>query len=139
MNRFQRTRQDHRHETAEDYVELVASLIEERGEARAVDLADRFGVSQVTVSKTIKRLVREGYLRSEPYRSIFLTDEGRKLAEHSRERHRIVLDFLRMIGVPEASAQQDVEGIEHHVSKDTLEAMRRQLEPRGLQKSITPV
>jgi DtxR family manganese transport transcriptional regulator len=127
VNRFQRTRQDHSLETAEDYVELIARLIEERGAARGVDLAERLGVSPVTVGKTIKRLVREGFVKAEPYRNVFLTDKGRRLAESSRERHAIVLDFLVALGVPEKSAEADAEGIEHHVSKHTLEAMRRYL------------
>ena len=131
LNRFQRTRLDHSRETAEDYVELVDALIQDRGEARAVDLADRLGISAVTVSKTVQRLQREGYLTAQPYRSIFLTDKGRSLAAHSRERHETVLEFLRAIGVPEAIAESDTEGIEHHVSEETLEAMRRFIARRG--------
>lgn len=125
MNRFERTRQDHSLETAEDYVELIARLIEETGEARAVDLASRLGVSPVTVGKTIKRLVREGYVTSEPYRSIFLTAKGKRLAKESEERHAIVLDFLISLGVPVKTAEADAEGIEHHVSAETLAAMKR--------------
>jgi DtxR family manganese transport transcriptional regulator len=125
VNRFERTRQDHSLETAEDYVELIARLIDETGEARAVDLASRLGVSPVTVGKTIKRLVREGFVTSEPYRSIFLTPKGKRLAKESEERHAIVLDFLIALGVPEKTAEADAEGIEHHVSTDTLSAMKR--------------
>ena len=79
-DRFQRTRDDHSRENAEDYVELIESLIAETGEARAVDLAERLGVSHVTVSKTIQRLQREGFVTTQPYRSIFLTDKGREVA-----------------------------------------------------------
>ena len=128
VNRFERTRQDHSLETAEDYVELIARLIEEKGEARGVDLAERLGVSPVTVGKTVKRLVREGFVRAEPYRSVFLTDKGKRLAESARERHAVVLNFLVALGVPEKSAEADAEGIEHHVSKHTLDAMRRYLD-----------
>jgi DtxR family manganese transport transcriptional regulator len=127
-DRFQRTRDDHSRENAEDYVELIESLIEETGEARAVDLAERLGVSHVTVSKTVQRLQREGYVTSQPYRSIFLTEKGRKVALASRERHELVLQFLRAIGVPEDVAETDTEGIEHHVSEGTLQAMRRYLD-----------
>lgn len=130
MNRFERTRLDHSLETAEDYVELIDRLINERGEARAVDLAARLGVSQVTVGKTVKRLIREGYVTSEPYRSIYLTPKGRKLAKESEARHNTVLEFLIAIGVPAQNAEADAEGIEHHVSKGTLEAMRRYLASR---------
>ena len=124
-NRFARTRQDHSRENAEDYVELIDALIRETGEARAVDLAERLGVTHVTVSKTIQRLQREGLVTSQPYRSIFLTDEGQKIAQASRARHTLVLEFLRALGVSEQTAEADAEGIEHHVSKETLEAMRR--------------
>ena len=123
-NPFRRTREDHSRETAEDYVELIDSLICERGEARAVDLAERLGISHVAVSKTVQRLQREGYVTALPYRSIFLTDTGKALAQASRERHALVHDFLLAIGVPEAEAETDAEGIEHHVSERTLEAMR---------------
>jgi DtxR family manganese transport transcriptional regulator len=124
VNRFERTRQDHSLETAEDYVELIDRLIQEKGEARAVELAGRLGVSPVTVGKTVKRLVREGFVTSEPYRSIFLTVKGKKLAEESERRHVTVLEFLVALGVPPKTAEVDAEGIEHHVSKQTLQAMR---------------
>jgi DtxR family manganese transport transcriptional regulator len=79
-------------------------------------------VTHVTVGRTIQRLQRDGLVTAQPYRSIFLTDAGRELAEKSRRRHEIVVDFLRAIGVPEAVAQSDAEGIEHHVSEETLAA-----------------
>ncbi len=131
MNPFQRIRADHSSETAEDYVELIHSLIEERGEARAVDLAERFGISAVTVSQTIQRLAKEGYVKSEPYRSIFLTEKGTELAVYARTRHEIVLKFLMKIGVPEETAEHDAEGMEHHASPETLEAMRAFIERSG--------
>jgi DtxR family manganese transport transcriptional regulator len=123
-NRFQRTREDHSREVAEDYVEMIDSLIQETGEARAVDLAQRLGVSHVTVSKTIQRLQREGWVTAQPYRSIFLTEQGAALAAESRARHDLVIRFLRGIGVSEETASSDAEGIEHHVSQETLAAMR---------------
>lgn len=123
-NRYQRTRDDHSREKAEDYVELIDSLIKETGEARAVDLAERLGISHVTVSKTVQRLQREGYVTTQPYRSIFLTEKGRELAEASRSRHELVVNFLLALGVPADVAEVDAEGIEHHVSEATLAAMR---------------
>jgi DtxR family manganese transport transcriptional regulator len=122
---FTRTRTDHQSELAEDYVELIDELIEEKGEARAVDIAHELGVSHVTVSKSIGRMIDVGLVQSEPYRSIFLTDAGRKLAQACRRRHRIVRTFLIDLGVSEQVASIDAEGIEHHVSKTTLEAMER--------------
>lgn len=127
-NRFQRTRDDHSRERAEDYVELIESLIRETGEARAVDLAERLGISQVTVSKTVQRLQREGFVTTQPYRSIFLTEAGAELARRSRERHDLVHEFLLALGVGEEAAAADAEGIEHHVSAETLAAMRRYIE-----------
>jgi DtxR family manganese transport transcriptional regulator len=122
--RFKRVRDAHQTEVAEDYVELIAELIAETGEARLVDLAGRLGVSNATVNNTIQRLQRDGLVTSKPYRSIFLTAEGETLATSSRERHHLVRDFLITLGVDEETAEQDAEGIEHHVSDETLEAFR---------------
>ncbi len=120
-----RTRSDHAKEIAEDYVELIDTLITDAGEARAVDLARHLGVTHVTVTKTIDRLKKEGLVTSKPYRSIFLTPEGKKLAEFTRRRHESVYDFLIALGVPKTAAAVDAEGIEHHISPATLAAMKR--------------
>lgn len=122
---FERVRIAHQREVAEDYVELIADLIDITGEARTVDLATRLGVTNATVNNTINRLIREGLVAKERYRSIFLTDDGRSLAELSRERHRVVRDFLLHIGVDAETAEADAEGIEHHISARTLEALKR--------------
>jgi DtxR family manganese transport transcriptional regulator len=126
-SRFKRVRDAHQTEMAEDYVELIADLIDEKGEARLVDLADRLGVTKPTVNSAIQRLQRDGFVTSEPYRSIFLTDKGRDLATSSRERHRLVREFLIVLGIDAETADADAEGIEHHVSDATLEAFRRYL------------
>lgn len=122
---FERVRAAHQREVAEDYVELIADLIDVTGEARAVDLATRLGVTNATVNTTLNRLIRDGLVSRERYRSIFLTEEGRSLAEHSRARHRVVRDFLLKLGVDMETAETDAEGIEHHISAYTLEALRR--------------
>lgn len=124
---LRRTRDEHAQETAQDYVELIAKLIDEVGEARAIDLARRLGVTHVTVARTIQRLQREGLVTSLPYRSIFLTSSGRKLSKESRLRHETVVDFLKSLGVPAMVAQSDAEGIEHHVSQETLRAFEKHL------------
>jgi DtxR family manganese transport transcriptional regulator len=124
---LRQTRRKHSLETAEDYVEAIAELTESTGEARAVDLARRLGVSHVTVIRTVARLQRDGYTSSQPYRAIFLTARGARLARKSRERHALVVDFLRSLGIPESVVQEDAEGIEHHVSAKTLAAFRRHL------------
>ncbi len=126
-----RTRQEHSEETAQDYVEMIAELIETTGEARVIDLARRLGVTHVTVSRTLQRLRRTGLITSLPYRSIFLTAAGKRLSEESRHRHEVVVDFLQSIGVPPAVAHSDAEGIEHHVSRETLEAFEQHLRVPG--------
>ncbi|MEW5982888.1 MAG: manganese-binding transcriptional regulator MntR [Acidobacteriota bacterium] len=124
---FRQTRRDHSLETAEDYVEAIADLMDRVGEARAVDLARRFGVSHVTVVRTVSRLQRDGYVSTQPYRSVFLTAKGARLARASRERHALVVDFLRALGISDHAAQADAEGIEHHVSTETLAAFSRHI------------
>ncbi len=126
---FGRVRDAHSSEIAEDYVELIADLLETTGDVRSVDLAQRFGVTPATVNSTIKRLVRDGLVRSERYRAVFLTEAGRALADSCRERHRIVRDFLIALGVDPVTAESDAEGIEHHVSNETLAAFTRHLRP----------
>ena len=118
--KFDRIRRAHQSEVAEDYVEMIAELIAETGEARSVDLAARFGVTSPTVNAIIQRLQREDLGESRPYRAIFLTAAGLARADKARDRHRIVRDFLLTIGVPETIAEEDAEGIEHHVSPETL-------------------
>ena len=106
---------------------MIAELIATTGEARVIDLARRMGVTHVTVSRTVRRLQRDGLVASRPYRAIFLTDAGRTLSEESRHRHEIVVAFLKSLGVPDAVARSDAEGIEHHVSQDTLKAFVKRL------------
>ena len=90
---FRRIRSDHQSELAEDYVELIADLIDEKGEARGSDVALRLGVANATVVKTLKRLQDAGLVTQEPYRSIFLTGDGWKMAEDGRRKHKIVESF----------------------------------------------
>ena len=122
-----RTRQEHAQETAQDYAEMIAELIDTAGEARVIDLARRLGVTHVTVGRTLQRLRREGLVTFQPYRSIFLTTTGRRLAEEARHRHEVVVEFLQSLGIPAAVANSDAEGIEHHVSRETLEAFEKHL------------
>jgi DtxR family manganese transport transcriptional regulator len=122
-----RTRSDHAQELAQDYVELIADLIDHHGEARLVELARRLGVTHVTVNKTLQRLQKAGFVTTAPYRAIFLTPDGQRLARESRERHDLVVRFLVALGVPPEVAESDAEGIEHHVSRETLRAFRKHL------------
>ena len=118
------TRIEHAKEIAEDYVEAIADLVAEVGEARVVDLAKRLGVSHVTVNRTIVRLQKAGFVTSQPYRAIFLTEKGRTLAATCKNRHETVVAFLCSLGIPDRVAEMDAEGIEHHVSPETLSAFK---------------
>jgi DtxR family manganese transport transcriptional regulator len=120
-----RVRADHASETAQDYAEVIADLIDAHGEARVTDIALALGVSHVTVVRTVARLQRDQVVTARPYRSIFLTPRGRRIAQEARRRHSIVAAFLEALGVSAATARIDAEGIEHHVSEETLRAMER--------------
>jgi DtxR family manganese transport transcriptional regulator len=135
-DRHRRTRRDHAAETAEDYVKAIYRMQRAQGRCRVTDLARLFGVSHVTVTKIISRLKREQLVESEPYGPITLTVIGRQLAVKSQRQHGVVFEFLRAIGVRDDIAAVDAEGIEHHVSRQTLACLRRlkeQLEQKGSQ------
>ena len=128
---FRQVREAHRRERIDDYVELISELIIEVGEARQVDMAARLGVSQPTVAKMLNRLASVVLIEMIPWRGVFLTTEGERLAQESRERHQIVENFLLMLGISPEIARRDAEGMEHHVSKETLEAFSRFTQQQG--------
>ncbi|QOL81767.1 manganese-binding transcriptional regulator MntR [Pseudooceanicola spongiae] len=130
-DRFGRAREVQSVALLEDYVELIGDLLEEMGEARVADIAERMGVAQPTATKTISRLKRAGLATARPYRGVFLTEEGAALAERVRARHRTVVALLIATGVPRDVAEMDAEGIEHHVSDRTLKAFETFLAKRG--------
>ena len=122
---FKEVRNAHRTENTEDYLELIADLLNKNGEARIVDIAEKLAIAQATANKTIKRLLKEGYIKKEPYRSIFLTVKGQIIASKSKKRHNIVYNFLINLGLDHLTASADSEGIEHHVSEKTLIKMEK--------------
>ncbi|NQV27351.1 MAG: manganese-binding transcriptional regulator MntR [Rhodopirellula sp.] len=115
-----RTRRDHATETAEDYVEAIAEAHERTGTCRVRDLSLHFGVSHVTVTRIVARLQSEGLVETAPYRPVQLTVRGKRLATKSRKQHEIVYRFLVSLGIDAETAAIDAEGIEHHVSPQTL-------------------
>ena len=121
---FRQVREAHRRELIDDYVELISDLIREVGEARELYMAARLGVSQPTLAKLHTRSATMGRIEMIPGRGVFLTAEGEKLAQESRERHQIVENFLLVLGVSPEIARRDAEGMEHHVSEETLDAFR---------------
>ena len=122
---FIKVRNAHKTENTEDYLELISDLLNQNGEARIVDIANNLNIAQATANKTIRRLHAQGYVKKEPYRSVFLTLKGQKIASESRKRHKIVYKFLLNLGVNQKIASADSEGIEHHVSKKTLDRMEK--------------
>ena len=128
---FRLTRQATRTAIFEDYVELIDDLVTNGHEARQVDIAARLSVSQPTVAKVLKRMAAEGLVSHGPGRAVMLSDEGRRVARDCRERHRIVETFLRALGVSPETARIDAEGIEHHVSEETLAAFERLIDGRS--------
>ena len=127
-HRFEKARSAQSTALLEDYAELIADLLARHGEARTTDIARRLGVSHATTIKALARLKREGLATARPYRGIFLTPTGHDMAQRARARHRLVVDLLLAVGVPVEAAEQDAEGIEHHVCEATLEAFGRFLE-----------
>ena len=120
---FEKVRDAHKTENTEDYLEIIADLLNSKGEARIVDIANKLGIAQATANKTVQRLQNQGYVKKEPYRSIFLTLRGQELASISKKKHIIVLTFLKKLGIDNKTAEADAEGIEHHVSQKTLKKM----------------
>lgn len=128
---FRQSRDARRNTLLEDYVELIADLIADGGEARQVDIAARLGVAQPTVAKALRRLGTAGLVVQKPYRGVFLTEAGQKIAYESRLRHQTVEAFLISLGVSPDIARIDAEGIEHYVSEETLAAFRRAMQANG--------
>jgi DtxR family manganese transport transcriptional regulator len=124
-NQYSKIRSQNKNEILEDYVEAIQEISEIKGDVKNADLAIHFSVSQATVNKNLKRLISYNLAKSEPYRSIFLTNEGKILASISKQKHQIVYNFLVKLGVSKKIAQFDSEGIEHHVSEETLKLMKK--------------
>ena len=122
---FKKVRDAHKTENTEDYLEIIADLLNTKGEARIVDIANKLDIAQATANKTIQRLQNQGFIKKEPYRSIFLTLKGQEVASASKKRHIIVLTFLKNLGLDARTAEADAEGIEHHVSDKTLKKMEQ--------------
>ena len=120
-------RAQHETEAAQDYCEAIAELLDAGLEARVGRIAERFGLSHVTVSRVVRRLASEGFVVAEPRRPLGLTPRGKALAAEASRRHELVLAFLVALGVDRRTAELDAEGIEHHVSPATLRAMARHL------------
>ena len=107
----------------EDYLEQILDLINTKGYARVADIAQGLRISQASVTNMVQRLDAEGLLKYEKYRGLVLTTAGETLARNIMRRHQLLSDFLRMIGIDEEVIYHDVEGMEHHISPQTLRAI----------------
>jgi Mn-dependent DtxR family transcriptional regulator len=107
----------------EDYLERILELINTKGYARVVDIAQSLKISQASVTNMIQRLDAEGLLKYEKYRGLVLTTAGETLARNITERHQLLTDFLTLLGIDEQIIYHDVEGMEHHISPATLRAI----------------
>lgn len=114
-----------RHTSAavEDYLERILELINTKGYARVVDIAQSLKISQASVTNMIQRLDAEGLLKYEKYRGLALTTAGEALALNITRRHQLLTDFLKLLGLDEEVIYHDVEGMEHHISPPTLRAI----------------
>ena len=108
----------------DDYLEQILHLIESKGYARAVDISRNLGISQASVTNMLQRLDGEGLVKHEKYRGTVLTDEGHRIARAIIDRHETLTRFLRLFGLDEETIYRDVEGMEHHISRATLEVIR---------------
>lgn len=107
----------------EDYLERILELINTKGYARVVDIAQSLSISQASVTNMIQRLDAEGLLKYEKYRGLVLTTAGETLARNITERHQLLTDFLQLLGLDDQVIYHDVEGMEHHISPPTVRAI----------------
>jgi Mn-dependent DtxR family transcriptional regulator len=117
-----------RSSAVEDYLERILDLINTKGYARVADIAQGLKISQASVTNMVQRLDAEGLLKYEKYRGLVLTTAGETLARNIMRRHHLLTDFLRMLGVDEPVIYRDVEGMEHHISPQTLRAIEALVE-----------
>lgn len=142
VNPYAKTRHDHSSETSEDYVEAIYRLVgphdprkgercESAPNVRTVEIARSFAVAQPTATKVLSRLEREGLVCIHRRQHVHLTQAGESLAVRSLERHQTVVALLKVLGVSPVQAELDAEGVEHHVSEESLEAVRRFLKSQA--------
>jgi Mn-dependent DtxR family transcriptional regulator len=110
-------------QSAEDYLERIHALIQEKGYARVVDIASSLAVKQASVTSMVQKLAELGYLNYEKYRGLVLTEKGRAVACRIKKRHQTLARFFSLFGLDEATQRQDIEGIEHHLSAATVEVL----------------
>ena len=111
--------------TREDYMEIISELVELKGYATTLDISRYMNVSPPSVTKMLQKLDEKGYLEYEKYHGINLTEKGNKIAHTIRQKHGILLDFFEILGVGNETANQDAEGMEHHLNPKTIRQLRK--------------
>ena len=111
--------------TREDYLEIISELVELKGYATTLDISRYMNVSPPSVTKMLQKLDEKGYLEYEKYHGINLTEKGNKIAHSIRQKHDILLEFFEILGVGNETANQDAEGIEHHLNQKTIRQLRK--------------
>ena len=109
----------------EDYLEVISELVELKGYANTLDISKYMNVSAPSVTKMVQRLDENGFLTYEKYRGINLTPKGNAVADTIRQKHEILLEFFKMLGIDHVIANQDAEGIEHHLNPKTIRQIRK--------------
>ena len=116
-------KKEDRTDRMEDYLEVIYELIQEKGYATTVDISSYLNVSSPSVTKMMQKLDETGYLKYEKYRGIKLTNEGIRIARNIRNRHGLLAEFFMIIGIDEDTANNDAEGIEHHLHPETMKKL----------------
>jgi len=116
-------KKEDRTDRMEDYLEVIYELVQEKGYATTVDISSYLNVSSPSVTKMMQKLDETGYLKYEKYRGIKLTNEGIRIAQNIRNRHGLLAEFFMIIGVDEETANNDAEGIEHHLHPETMKKL----------------
>jgi Mn-dependent DtxR family transcriptional regulator len=110
-------------QSAEDYLERIHELIEQKGYARVVDIASSLKVRQASVTSMVQKLGELGFLKYEKYRGLILTKKGREVARKIHGRHETLSRFFSLFGLDAETQRRDIEGIEHHLSPATMEVL----------------
>ena len=110
-------------QSAEDYLERIHELIQEKGYARVVDIASSLDVKQASVTSMVQKLDELGFLKYEKYRGLVLTRKGEEIARRIQNRHETLSRFFSLFGLSPETQQQDIEGIEHHLSPATVDVL----------------
>lgn len=129
-------------QSAEDYLERIHELIQEKGYARVVDIASSLNIKQASVTSMVQKLGELGYLNYEKYRGLILTDKGREVARNIQRRHETLSRFFSLLGVDSETQRNDIEGIEHHLSPVTVDVLADLAEffenhPKRLEQFLT--